>query len=87
MEDHYLVAARFWSSLVGFAVLEVSCLQADFSASGRAYVTDVLVTSVLTQCNTMFDWHGMQFAFALTYAKRITYLVFMRIQCSDGFAV
>ena len=45
--DRYLAVARCWSSIVGFAVWEVACLRADFSASDIVYVTDVLVTFVL----------------------------------------
>ena len=55
--DHDLAVARFWSSIVGFAVWEVACLRADFSASDIVYVTDVLVTSVLLQCNTVSAMH------------------------------
>ena len=49
--DHDLAVARCWSFIVGFAVWEVACLRADFNASDIVYVTDVLVTSVLRQCN------------------------------------
>ena len=49
----YLAIARCWTSIVGFAVWEVTCWRADFSASDIVYVTDVLVTSVLLQCNTV----------------------------------
>ena len=46
IHDHYFAVARCWSSIVGFAVWEVACLRADFSASDVVYVTDGLVSSV-----------------------------------------
>ena len=49
----YLAIARYWTSIVGFAVWEVTCWRADFSASDIVYVTDVLATSVLLQCNAV----------------------------------
>ena len=49
----YLAIARCWTSIVGFAVWEVTSWRADFSASDIVYVTDVLATSVLLQCTTV----------------------------------
>ena len=49
----YLAIARCWTSIVGLAVWEVTCWRADFNASDIVYVTDVLTTSVLLQCNTL----------------------------------
>ena len=46
IHDHYVAVARFWSSIVGFAVWEIDCLRTDFSASDIVYVTDGLVSSV-----------------------------------------
>ena len=53
IHDHDLAVASVWSSIVSFAVWEVTCLRAVFSASDILYVTDGLVSSVFQQCNTM----------------------------------
>ena len=61
-----LAIARFWTSIVSFAVWEVTCSRADFNASDIVYVTDVLTTSVLLQCNTLCAMrlgHGKQATF------------------------
>jgi hypothetical protein len=75
--DHYLAVARFWSFIVGFAVWEVACLRADFSASDIVYVTDVLVTSVLLQCNQVS-------AMRLGHSSQSAHSVF--VLCSFCFA-
>ena len=49
----FFVIAKCLTSIVGFAVWEVTRLRADFNASDIVYVTDVLTTSVLLQCNTL----------------------------------
>ena len=57
INDHYLGVASFWPSIIGFAVWEVICWQADFSASDIVYVIDVLVTSVLLRCSSVSAMH------------------------------
>ena len=54
---HDFAIDRFWTSIVGFAVCEITCWRADFNASDIVYVTDVLVTFVLLQCNPVFAMH------------------------------
>ena len=53
IHDYYLAVAIYWSSIVGVAVWEVNCLRADFNATDIVYVTDVLTTTVLLQCNAL----------------------------------
>ena len=57
IHDYDLAVARYWSSIVGFAVWRVNCLRADFNATDIVYVTDVSTTTVLLQCNIVYAMH------------------------------